>query len=205
LKVGDKSIIQHNIDRLSFFGIDDYWISINYLGDMIKQQIGAGTEKNIKINYISEKKPLGTLGAISNIYDFKHDHILVTNSDILTNLDYEDFYLKFINNNADMAVVTIPYEVKIPYAVLETKNSTIISLKEKPTYTYYSNAGIYLIKRDVLKFIPKGEFYNTTDLIETLISNNKKVFSYPMLGYWLDIGNPEDYLKANNDIKNLKL
>lgn len=205
LKVGDKSIIQHNIDRLSFFGIDDYWISINYLGDMIKQQIGFGTEKNIKINYVTEKKPLGTLGAISNINEFKHDHILVTNSDVLTNLDYEDFYLQFLNNNADMAVVTIPYEVKIPYAVLETKNSNILSLKEKPTYTYYSNAGIYLIKRTLLKFIPEGVFYNTTDLIETLIANNKKVFSYPMLGYWLDIGNPEDYLKANNDIKNLKL
>ena len=205
LKVGDKSIIQHNIDRLTFFGIDDYWISLNYLGDMIKQQIGFGTEKNIKINYITEKKPLGTLGAISNINEFKHDHILVTNSDVLTNLDYEDFYLQFLNNNADMAVVTIPYEVKIPYAVLETKNSNILSLKEKPTYTYYSNAGIYLIKRTLLKFIPEGVFYNTTDLIETLIANNKKVFSYPMLGYWLDIGNPEDYLKANNDIKNLKL
>jgi dTDP-glucose pyrophosphorylase len=205
LKVGDKSIIQHNIDRLSFFGIDDYWISINYLGDMIKHEVGSGNEKNININYITEKIPLGTLGAISNINEFKHDHILVTNSDVLTNLDYEDFYLQFLNNNADMAVVTIPYEVKIPYAVLETKNSSIISLKEKPTFTYYSNAGIYLIKRALLKYIPKGVFYNTTDLIETLIADNKKVFSYPMLGYWLDIGNPEDYIKANNDIKNLKL
>jgi NDP-sugar pyrophosphorylase family protein len=205
LKVGDKSIIQHNIDRLSFFGIDDFWISINYLGEIIKDQIGAGNEKNININYVNEQKPLGTIGAISNIDEFKHEHILITNSDILTNLDYEDFYLQFMNNNADMAVVTIPYEVKVPYAVLETKNSSIISLKEKPTYTYYSNAGIYLIKRDVLKYIPQGEFYNTTDLIETLIAKNKKVFSYPMLGYWLDIGNPEDFLKANNDIKNLKL
>jgi dTDP-glucose pyrophosphorylase len=205
LKVGDKSIIQHNIDRLSFFGIDDYWISINYLGDMIKQEVGVGIEKNININYITEKKPLGTLGAVSNINEFKHDHILVTNSDVLTNLDYEDFYLQFLNNNADMAVVTIPYEVKIPYAVLETKDSSIISLKEKPTFTYYSNAGIYLIKKALLKYIPEGVFYNTTDLIETLIADNKKVFSYPMLGYWLDIGNPEDYIKANNDIKNLRL
>ena len=78
-------------------------------------------------------------------------------------------------------------------------------MKEKPTYTYYSNAGIYLIKKSLLNSIPKGMFYNATDLIESLIQNNKKVFSYPMLGYWLDIGNPEDYLKANNDIKNLKL
>ena len=205
LKVGAKSIIQHNIDRLAYFGIDDYWISINYLGDMIKHEIGIGVEKNIKINYITEDKPLGTLGAVSRIHEFKHNHVLITNSDVLTNLDYEDFYIQFLNNNADMAVVTIPYEVKIPYAVLETKNSAIISLKEKPTYTYYSNAGIYLIKRELLKHIPEGMFYNTTDLIETLITNNKKVFSYPMLGYWLDIGNPEDYAKANNDIKNLKL
>lgn len=205
LKIGKKSIIQHNIDRLCFYGVDNFWISINYLGEMIKQQIGNGIEKNVVISYVTEDKPLGTLGSVSSIRDFKHDHILITNSDILTNLDYEDFYIQFINNEADMAVVTIPYEVKVPYAVLETKDSNIISLKEKPTYTYYSNAGIYLIKKEFLSYIPEGKFYNTTDLIETLIKKNKKVFSYPMLGYWLDIGNPEDFNKAQLDINYIKL
>jgi NDP-sugar pyrophosphorylase family protein len=122
---------------------------------------------------------------------------------LLTNLDYEQFFLEFLEQDADLAVLTIPYQVTIPYAVLETCNGQIINFKEKPTYTYHSNGGIYLVKRSLLNNIPKNSFYNATDLMEKLIADGKKVFSYPLMGYWLDIGNPEDYQKAQIDIKNL--
>ncbi len=204
LKVGEKAIIEHNLDRLSFFGIDDFWISINYLGDQIIEKLGKGENRNITIEYVKEEKPLGTIGAISNISKFNHDYVLVTNSDILTNLDYEDFFIEFLKSSADMGVVTIPYNVKVPYAVLETKNGLILNFKEKPTYTYYSNGGIYLFKKSVLDLIPTNAFYNATDLMEVLIDKNYKVFSYPFIGYWLDMGNHEDFNKANMEVKNIK-
>ena len=147
LKIGDKSIIDHNIDRLISFGIDDFWISIGYLANKIKNHLGNGKNRNIKIDYVIEKNPLGTIGAVSKINNFKHDYILVTNSDILTNLNYENFFVDFIKKDADMSVVTIPYDVEIPYAVMETKDDDVLSFIEKPTYTYYSNGGIYLIKK----------------------------------------------------------
>ena len=172
LKVGNKPVIEHNLDRLTLFGIDDIWISVNYLGDQIQ--------------------------------NFQHDYVLISNSDLLTNLDYEHFFLEFLKQDADMGVVTIPYQVSIPYAVLETNNGNIINFKEKPTYTYYSNGGIYLVKRSVLSRIPKDKFFNATDLLEVLILEGKKVFSYPLLGYWLDIGCHEDFEKAQRDIKNIK-
>ena len=96
LKIGDKSIIDHNIDRLISFGIDDFWISIGYLANKIKNHLGNGKNRNIKIDYVIEKNPLGTIGAVSKINNFKHDYILVTNSDILTNLNYENFFVDFI-------------------------------------------------------------------------------------------------------------
>lgn len=204
LKVGDKAIIEHNVDRLSLFGVDDYWISVKYLGEQIEEFFGNGESKNLNIKYVWENKPLGTIGAVSKINNFKHDYILLTNSDILTNLDYEDFYLDFIDKNADFSIVSIPYKVNIPYAVLENENGNVKSFKEKPTYTYYSNGGIYLMKKEVLDFIPKDEFFNATDLIELLISKNKKVISHAMSGYWLDVGKHEDYEKAQIDIKQLK-
>jgi NDP-sugar pyrophosphorylase family protein len=204
LKVGEKSIIEHNLDRLCFFGIDDYWISINYLGNQIENKIGTGENRNVKINYVNEDMPLGTIGAISKIKKFNHEYVLVTNSDILTNLDYENFFIEFLKSNADMGVVTIPYYVKVPYAVLETKNGLIKNFKEKPTYTYYSNGGIYLFKKEVLELIPENTFYNTTDLMEFLIKSRRKIYSYPFIGYWLDMGNHEDYIKANQEIKNIK-
>ncbi|MBO6587229.1 MAG: nucleotidyltransferase family protein [Gracilimonas sp.] len=204
LKVGDKPILEHNIHRLSLFGMDDFWISVNYLGDQIEKYFGNGNHKNLNIDYVREEEPLGTIGSVCKIDNFIHDYVLVTNSDILTNLDYEDFFLRFREEEADFAVVTIPYKVDVPYAVLETSNGHVMSFKEKPTYTYYSNGGIYLMKREVTDRIPKNSFYDTTDLMEELIADGKKVLSYPLSGYWLDIGKHEDFEKAQEDIKSIK-
>lgn len=205
LKVGEKAIMEHNVDRLALYGIDDFWFCVKYLGEQIEEHFGAGDHRNIKIKYIWEEDVLGTIGAVSKIDNFKHDYVLVTNSDILTNIDYEHFFLDFINNGADLAVLTIPYHVNIPYAVLETSDQfQVKSFKEKPTYTYYSNGGIYLMKKEILNFIPKDTFFNATDLMEHLIENGYKVTSYPFSGYWLDIGKHEDFNKAQSDIKNIK-
>lgn len=204
LKVGDKAIMEHNVDRLALYGIDDFWFSVKYLGEQIESHFGDGTQKNIHIEYVWESEPLGTIGAVSKITNFGHDYVLVMNSDLLTNLDYEHFYIDFIKQDADFAVVTIPYQVNIPYAVLETTEGEVKSFKEKPTYTYYSNGGIYLMKKEVLKYLPIDEHFNTTDLMEKLIQEHKKVVSYPLLGYWLDIGKHEDFEKAQIDIKNIR-
>jgi len=205
LKVGDKAIMEHNVDRLTMYGIDDFWFCVKYLGEQIETHFGTGGDKNININYIWEHDALGTIGAVSKINNFKHDYVLVTNSDLLTNVDYEHFFLNFIKNNADLAVLTIPYQVNIPYAVLETGADTQVkSFKEKPTYTYYSNGGIYLIKKEALKHIPNEAFYNATDLMEDMIKNGLKVISYPFSGYWLDVGKHDDFEKAQSDIQNIK-
>ena len=203
LKVGEKPIIEHNIDRLALFGIENFWISINYLGHKIETYFADGTDKNIQLCYVREDQPLGTIGAVSKIDNFQHDYILITNSDLLTNLDYEHFFLSFLMQDADLAIVTIPYQVNIPFAVLETMEGEVINFKEKPTYTYYSNGGIYLLKRSVLDLIPKHDFFNATDLVEKLISEKYKVISYQFFGYWLDIGSHQDFLKAQEDIKQI--
>jgi NDP-sugar pyrophosphorylase family protein len=147
---------------------------------------------------------MGTIGAVAKIDNFKHDYVLVTNSDLLTNIDYEHFFLEFIKQGADLAVLTIPYQVAIPYAVLETEKGEVKSFKEKPTYTYYSNGGIYLMKKEMTHLIPQNKFYNATDLMEDLLRQNKKIISFPFSGYWLDVGKHEDFEKAQTDINNIK-
>ncbi|WP_396217724.1 nucleotidyltransferase family protein [Flavobacterium sp.] len=204
LKVGDKPIMEHNLNRLAMYGIDDFWVSVKYLGEQIESYFGAGKQKNINIEYVWENEPMGTIGAVAQINNFKHDYVLVTNSDLLTNIDYEQFFLEFIKQGADLAVLTIPYQVAIPYAVLETEKGEVISFKEKPTYTYYSNGGIYLMKKEMTQLIPQNKFYNATDLMEDLIQQNKKIISFPFSGYWLDVGKHEDFEKAQTDINNIK-
>jgi dTDP-glucose pyrophosphorylase len=204
LKVGSKSIMEHNVDRLVLFGIDDFWFCVKYLGEQIKQYFGNGEKRNININYIWENEVLGTIGAVSKIDNFKHDYVLVTNSDLLTNVDFENFFLEFLEKDVDLAVLSIPYQVNVPYAVLETAGEDMVrSFREKPTYTYYCNGGIYLMKRDVVKYIPKDTLYNATDLMQDLIKNGLKVASYPFSGYWMDVGKHEDFIKVQSDIQNI--
>tara|TARA_B100001175_G_C19515106_1_gene646935 strand:- start:22945 stop:23985 length:1041 start_codon:yes stop_codon:yes gene_type:complete len=204
LKVGDKPIIKHNFDRLKSYGLKNFWISVNYLKGQIKDYFNSGFE-DLNIQYIEEIKPMGTIGSLSIIKNLKQKHVLVTNSDLLTNINYEDFYLDFLKNDADISMVTIPYDVVIPYGVVKQFQNQVQGIKEKPTYTYYSNAGIYLMKKEVFNSIPKNTFINATDLITNEINRKKKVISYPFSGYWLDIGTPEDYQRAQSDINHIKI
>lgn len=206
LHVGDKPILEHNIDRLVKFGIKNICISVNYLAQNIIDYFKDGSEKGISIQYVHEDKPLGTLGSVKLCQQHAHDYVMVMNSDLLTNIDYEGFFQAFIRSGADMAVATTSYQVEVPYGVLEVDTGNFVnSLKEKPRYTYYSNAGIYLVKRELLSFVPDQEFYNVTDLMDLLIKNGKKLVSFPILGYWLDIGKHEDYRKAQEDIKYISI
>lgn len=204
LKVGDKPIIEYNTDNLAAFGIRNLNITVNYLGDQIIEFFNKNKNNNLNINFIKEDKPLGTVGSIKNIKIFHNDYILLMNSDLLTTIDFEDMFNEFILNEGDMIVGTIPYKVDIPYGVIETTNNYVVNLKEKPTYTYYSNAGIYIFNKTCLDLIPKDTFFNATDFIEALIAENRKVINYPILNYWLDIGKLEDYKKAQEDIKHLR-
>lgn len=202
LPVGDKPMLEHTIDHLKKFGIKNIHFCVNYLKDVIINHFKDGSDRDLSVKYVIEDKPLGTLGALKLAGEIEHDYILLMNSDILTNIDLNGFFKTFIKSGADMAVAASSYHVDVPYGILEVDgDNRVNALKEKPRYTYYSNAGIYLIKKELLQLVPENEFYNVTDLMDKLITNDKKLISYPILGYWLDIGKHDDYRKAQEDIK----
>jgi dTDP-glucose pyrophosphorylase len=202
LPVGDKPLLEHQINLLAKYSIKNIYISVNYLASKIKDFFCDGSNWGVTIKYLHENKPLGTLGAIKLADSFEQDYILIINSDILTNIDLAGFFHAFIRSGADMAVAASSYYVQVPYGVLEVDHeNTIHAIKEKPSFTYYSNAGIYFVKKELINLIPANQMYNVTDLMQYLISNGKKVISYPILGYWLDIGRFEDYQKAQEDIR----
>ena len=202
LKIGGKEIISYNFDRLFQYGITHQHITVNYLAEQIKEFCDNYPE-DIHFNIVKEEKMLGTAGALSLIKDFKNDTILLMNSDLLTNIDYEDLYKTFIDKKADMIVASIPYEVTLPYAVFETENRRVKSLQEKPTYTHYANAGIYMFKRELLNLIPENTVYNATDFMEDVIDKGLNLIHYPIRSYWLDIGKHKDFEKAQRDIAHI--
>jgi len=206
LKIGNKPIIEHNIDRLVQHGVATIHISVNYLAQQIKDYFQDGASKGIRIGYVQESKPLGTIGSVSLLEEIDTDYVLISNSDLLTNINYEDMFRTFIDRDADLIVATNPYKVNIPYGILEVDSEDHIKgLIEKPTYEYYSNAGIYILKKSILELLPKNEYFNATDLIELLLRQNYKVLHYKILTYWLDIGLMDDYHKAQEDIKHISL
>jgi dTDP-glucose pyrophosphorylase len=204
LKIGDKAIIDYNVDELLLYGIKNFFITTNYLSGQIDNHFEAKTSPGISYQCIKEDKPLGTIGAVTLIDNFMYEDVLIMNSDLFTNIDFEDFYKTFKDEGADMAVAAIPYNINIPYAILDCQVDQIKSFQEKPSHTYYANAGIYLIKKELIDMIPVDTFFNTTDLLEVLLAKNKKVVKFPIIGYWVDIGKREDFNKAQEFAKHIK-
>ncbi len=202
LPVGDKAIIDHNIDRLISYGVKHINVTVNYLGEQIEEHF-AEPRGEVKVDTVREPKYLGTIGSIRFVKEFYNETVLVMNSDLFTNINYEDFYLHFKEHDAEMSVAAVPYTVSVPYGIFDLDGREIQGLIEKPTYNYYANAGIYLIKKTALEEIPEDTFFNATDLIEKLIAENKKVIRFPLNGTWIDIGNPQEYQKANELVKHI--
>ena len=192
LRLGDKPIIEHNIDRLISFGIKKIYISVKYLGEQIVNYLGDGSQKGISIEYVWEDEPLGTAGALALINNLSFEYILLMNSDLFTNV------------NADMAVASTEYKVDIPYAVFETKEGRVTNFKEKPSFIYHSNAGVYILKRSLISKIEKGKYCDITDVMEQLVTEGGKLVYDPIIGYWIDIGKTVDYEHAQEFIKHLE-
>ena len=202
LPVGEKAIIDHNVDRLISYGIQHINVTVNYLKEQIEEHYRE-PRNGVQIQTVREPKYLGTIGSIRYVSEFYNDTILLMNSDLFTNIDYEDFFLHFQQHDAEMSVAAVPYNVSIPYGVLDLDGRNIKGLLEKPKYNYYANAGIYLIKRSALDEIPENTFFNATDLVEKLIGEGKEVIRYPLNGTWIDIGTPQEYQKAQDLVRHL--
>lgn len=196
LKVGDKAIIDYNVESLASYGVRNIHVSVNYLKEQMEEHF-ATPRKDVDVELVSEPRYLGTIGALKLVRQYHNDTVLLMNSDIFTNINFEDFYLHFKEQGADMSVAAVPYTISVPYGVFELDGCNVKGVLEKPSYSYYTNAGIYLIRKELLGLIPDDTFYNATDFMELLISKGMKLTRFPLNGTWIDIGSPQDYQKAN--------
>ena len=203
LEVGGKCIIDHNVDRLISYGVEHVNVTVNYLGEQIEEHFDTPRD-GVQVRTFREPKFLGTIGSIKFVDIFYNDTILVMNSDLFTNIDYEDFFLHFQIHDAEMSVAAVPYNISIELGILDLDGHNIKGLIEKPKYNYYANAGIYLIKKRALAEIPENTFFHATHLVEKLIAQGKKVIRYPLNGTWIDIGTYQEYERAKELVKHLK-
>lgn len=201
LPVGGSPLLERIVDQLKKNGIDDINITTHYLPEKIKDYFGNGEKHGVNINYVSEEEPLGTAGALGLI-EKSNSPVLVINGDILTQVDFSAMLDFHKEQKADLTIGVRMYEFKIPYGVVECAGPRVCTLSEKPVKNFLVNAGIYLMEPEVHARIPRNKFTNMTDVIELLLKEGKTVSSFPIMEYWLDIGQIEDYNKAQTDIKN---
>jgi len=200
LTVGDKPILELIIEQFKEYGFRNFIISINYKGEIIEKYFKDGSKFGVNIEYIKEAKKLGTAGSIALVKEKFTKPFIVINGDILTGIDFEKFLNHHIKNNFNITVGVRNYEINVPYGVLVTDDILIESLEEKPTYKFHINGGVYAVNPEIIKYIQEDEVYNMTDLIEDAINNKYTSGIYEITEYWKDIGQIEDYKKANTDI-----
>lgn len=199
LQVGGKPILQTIIQRFSDCGFKNIIICVNYKSQIIKNYFGNGKKFGVEIEYIKEKKRMGTVGALSLIKKKITEPFFVVNGDLLTNLDFEkilDFHEK---QNAVATMGVKEYSIISPYGEVELVNENITSINEKPTHEFFFNIGIYVLNPECINLIPKNKFYDMTSLFKKMIKKKKKIISFPIKEYWTDIGRIADYKKANHN------
>lgn len=203
LRVGKDPMLQHIINNFKQYGYNKILLSVNYKSEIIENYFQDGFAHGVKINYVKETKRLGTAGGIKLAKDYIDTPFFVINGDIFTNLNVENMMRFHIENKFDITVGTRKHSFQIPYGVIEAEDNGIKQLKEKPIIEYLINGGVYCLNPDLVNLIPDNEYFEITDLINICIKNGKRIGSYEIQDYWMDIGRIEDYNKINKDIYDL--
>ena len=197
--VGDKPILQTIIERAKHCGFRDFYISVNYLAEQIEEHLKQGHYSDLNFNIVKEDMPLGTAGSISLIQKELTTPVLVSNADLLTTLPYHKVLYQHLKQKADITCVVRPHEIVVPFGVVNLDRGLINSISEKPRFTYFVNAGIYVISPEVIKEMSYGAKLDMPDLINRVLSTGGTVQPFLAHEYWQDIGQPSDFQKANED------
>lgn len=204
MPIGDMPILEVVLRQLKRHGCDEATMAVGHLAELLMAFFNDGSKLGMKIKYSIEDKPLGTAGPLSLIKDLD-DHFFVMNGDILTDLDFSDLYRHHRESGALATIATYQRTVRIDFGVLETDADNFVrEYIEKPTMGYQVSMGIYVFDPEVLGYIKPNTFFDFPDLVKLLISEGKKVATYPFKGYWLDIGRPDDYEKATEEFEQNK-
>lgn len=204
MPVGDYPVLEIIIRQLAFHGFNHITLTVNHQAEIIKAFCGDGSKWNVHIDYSYENKPLSTMGPLTLINDLP-EHFLVMNGDVLTDLDLSGFFDFHVKNGKIFTISAYNRSETSEYGVLENNESNILTrFIEKPKRDLTVCMGINMMSRNILNFIPEDTFFGFDHLMYTLLEKKQEVLIHKYDGYWLDIGRPDDYMKAIDDLEILK-
>jgi dTDP-glucose pyrophosphorylase len=198
LPVGDRPLMERLVGSLRDAGIVKMHVTTHFRPDKIREHFGDGGALGIDLSYVTEDEPLGTAGSLRLVTPGP-EPLVVVNGDILTNVNFRALIRYHQESGAVLTIGLRSYEVSVPYGVVESEGPRVVRVVEKPVYRYFVNAGIYVVEPAAIRHIPEGCRFDMTDLIDRLLASGEPVVSFPLREYWLDIGRPEDYERAQRD------
>ena len=204
LEVGGKPILLTIVEGFVKSGFTNITMCLGYKSNVIQDFFQDGSKFGVEIEYISEDKEMGTVGALTLLKQKPKEAFFVMNGDLLTNFNYEQMLEFHESHNSKATMCVREYDFQVPYGVVNINNEDIVSIEEKPVHSFFVNAGIYLLEPECIDLIPNDEFYDMPTLIEKIIASKRKVVSFPVREYWLDVGRMDEFKKANQDIELLK-
>ena len=197
--IEDRTITEVIIEEFRRYGINDYFLTLNYKGAMIESYFNS-INKDYNLEYIREQSFLGTAGSLKLLEEKIKGTFLVSNCDIIVKAKYDEVIAFHKQNEASITILSSMQHYKIPYGIISFENGGgVTQISEKPEYTFTVNTGVYVLGKEVLSLIPKNTYFDMTDLIHLLIKNNKKVVTYPVNeNDYVDIGQWDEYRKVVN-------
>lgn len=196
LQVGPKPILETILDGFIQGGFTRFYISVNYMAEMIEEYFGDGRRWGVDIQYLKEEERLGTAGALSLVPELPAEPLLVMNGDLLTQLSFPQLLDFHTDHRAAATMCVRKYEMQVPYGVISARNHRIQEIQEKPTETYLVNGGVYVLEPHVTELIPRNRFLDMPDLFKELIRRGMETAVFPIREYWMDIGRMEDFQRA---------
>ena len=199
LKVGNKPILEMIIEQFINYGFHNFYISTHFKSEQIRDYFKDGELHNISIKYVHEDSPLGTAGSLGLLPDDLPDlPIIVMNGDLLTKVDFKNLFNFHCEHNSEATMCVREYDFQVPYGVVEIDDYNIKRITEKPVHKFFVNAGIYVLNRSLINKVDGKSYLDMTDFLEKEL-NNSGVKAFPIHEYWLDIGQVEEYEKANRE------
>lgn len=198
LEIKGKPILENILENCINAGFQNFYISVNYLKEHITKYFENGQRWGVKIDYLEENDYLGTCGCLSLLPKNINDDVVVMNGDIITDLDLDRLIRFHTKSDCKMTICSRSHRVRIPFAVLKSNEDYLSSFVEKPMYDYQVNAGVYALNPKCIQSVP-ANFYNMTDLMEQLISENQKIGVFPIHENWKDIGNPTEFEEVGGE------
>ncbi len=202
LKLGDKPILEIIIENLREYGFYHFFLSVNYKSEIIESYFGDGSKFGINIKYVREKERMGTAGSLSLFEPINQLPVIVMNGDVLTKINFSSMIEFHNQNKLDACMCIFRHDFQIPFGVVKFENDLVVKIEEKPIHSSMVNAGIYSIDPALFELIPKNSFYDMPSFLEKIIFAKKKVGTFELRDYWLDIGRRDDFHRAEDEYKN---